>query len=503
MGGASNDCNLVTVFENVDVSSLITSSHGFTESLRIDVISSGQCRADRCGGSATSGEFILSSASSGATCTFVSATTSDALWNHPWNNQAPYRPTCNYNQQCASSSWNPDNRAGAGTGRYSWPTRGGRCTGCERHSVCQPGYYQRVAPGRSTDRRCAPCPAGKYQHDWGQVSCRDCPKGRYAEGTGSKGQWDCTACSAGQYGDATGMQWASGCKDCNAGRYGLPFKGACANGPCENAACSGACAPGRYGNMSRSKGSIEWASDQCSGACPAGKAACCGPNLPGVPCSTGCSDCTVCAAGWYAQRQSSACKECSEGHYSPGGEGVCRVCPAGKRSSIRQATTLGQCSNCDAGQYSSSKEYLHEVGSDENIEFQGPAGYGGDAWVQWNDLVCNSHPKLTVKARRSDHRYWYETLRIMAIPTPVVTPAPGPPELLTEDFEEVGHFQAWDALLLSRDMSTAAWARNYLNYGYNGRTPSWSTGPGRAFSGSYCESSPTPHLLFHSRCFAT
>ena len=178
-------------------------------------------------------------------------------------------------------------------------------TGGSSNDQCSGGCAAgRYGTGGSTDAQCTgPCPAGSYSAEGTgkTVDCHwntGCPAGRYQSGPGR-----CSWCPVGKYSDTTG---SSACLPCPGGRYGNT------TGSTTNQ-CSGACAAGRYGTAGSTNGG------QCS-ICSAGKWSAAGEN-----------SCENCPGGRYGNSSGLTTNQCSG------------VCAAGRYGSGLGSSTSKQC----------------------------------------------------------------------------------------------------------------------------------------------------------------
>ena len=149
-------------------------------------------------------------------------------------------------------------------------------------------------------------PDGKYTDQIGQLFCKDCPLGRFANPTSSRG------------------------------------KQSLQDG------CSGICPSGKYGD---SVGSIGPAENSCT-TCPPGTQ---NPhNASEASKHDDASDCTACPQGFYADKvMLDACKSCTPGKFQTGhGSSSCKSCPKG---AYQHSTGAVHCTPCDAGTYGTSE----------------------------------------------------------------------------------------------------------------------------------------------------
>jgi len=155
------------------------------------------------------------------------------------------------------------------------------------------------------------CPAGTYQDQTGQTSCKTCVTGGYCPGGGSAP----LACPAGTYQDQTGQ---TSCKTCTTGHY-----------------CSGT---GNTAPTSCPAGTYQDQTGQTS----------CKTCTTGHYCPGGGTTAVTCQAGTYQdQTGQSTCKSCSAGSYQDQtGQTTCKSCPAG---TFELSTGSSSCDECPGG----------------------------------------------------------------------------------------------------------------------------------------------------------
>ncbi|MEZ4760365.1 MAG: T9SS type A sorting domain-containing protein [Flavobacteriales bacterium] len=195
------------------------------------------------------------------------------------------------------------NWGAGGTGTFAYTRTTGTALPCgpgfyENNggcSPCPPGSY---CPDGIT---ALPCPAGRYQDQWGQISCVECDAGYFNPSIGAT---SCQACPAGSFSAITG---SVACVDCEAGFYN----------PLEGATSCLACAEGTYSNVTGSEVCL---------ACEAGY------YNP----VTAATECLACPAGEYsAQTGSIVCLLCEANTYNPVEAATsCLACPNGETSGM-------------------------------------------------------------------------------------------------------------------------------------------------------------------------
>lgn len=209
---------------------------------------------------------------------------------------------------------------------------------------------------------CDICPAGFYQDQTSQSSCKSCSVGRYImfpgadfasyceacpEGYSTIGHFrSCTICPVGRFNANIG----STCKDCPRGKYNFN-EGASTQELCKD------CPAGKYLN------SLGTSSSSCK-ACPGGRSSDKGSPLCG-PCPKGkyagftivedksVLECLDCSAGMYNdQKGQSSCKQCISGKYGTENglqaAGRCKICEPGEYNDLNGRTS---CKKCPQGRY--------------------------------------------------------------------------------------------------------------------------------------------------------
>ena len=206
------------------------------------------------------------------------------------------------------------NWGAGGTGTFAYTRTTGTAVPCgpgfyENNggcSPCPPGSY---CPDGIT---ALPCPAGRYQDQWGQVSCVECDAGYFNPSIGAT---SCQACPAGSFSAITG---SVACVDCEAGFYN----------PLEGATSCLACAEGTYSNVTGSEVCL---------ACEAGY------YNP----VTAATECLACPAGAFSdQVGSTECSLCPVDTYNPlEAQTTCLACPNGETSGVGAVacTPIGGC----------------------------------------------------------------------------------------------------------------------------------------------------------------
>ena len=185
--------------------------------------------------------------------------------------------------------------------------------------------YQACWEGHETgtDLVCKACKEGRYRGNTDTdshlvnvgVSCRSCPAGYFAAGTGYK---VCDACETGQYQTSCSQED----DDSNGNNDG------CVR--CKN------CPSGRYQNQTGARVCVYCGKGKFSSATAA--------KLP--------STCTDCVAGSYANDAgSTACKQCPNGWKSDDGAQMCTICDRGQFAATAGSST---CALCPTGQIASS-----------------------------------------------------------------------------------------------------------------------------------------------------
>jgi len=231
--------------------------------------------------------------------------------------------------------------------------------------TCPAGTYQDQT-GQTT---CKPCEAGKFS-PFGKSTCEyeatTCPKGTFASGTAA-----CTSCIAGKYNDAIGKTAETDCKTCLGSTtadqsdclqknvYAERSSGFCTDGDGSYIGTKEDCSEGA-GVLGFSDTTVKIVSDS---RYPRGcldfygikgegylffntdtSTTACGPGQP-------CLCKLICQAGTYQdQTGQSACKPCEAGKFSPFGKSTCEyeatTCPKGTYASGTAA-----CTSCAAGKY--------------------------------------------------------------------------------------------------------------------------------------------------------
>ena len=131
---------------------------------------------------------------------------------------------------------------------------------------CEPGYYSSAIGSTSG---CQFCPKGKYANKSGSSTCADCPAGRYGDkSTQVNESIACDLCAEGHYGDQPGATSRQCSGPCPVGSYSRPGALACK-----------LCPEGRYGNVAGS-GIVGYTTPVCSGECygAAVGSTCCPPS---------------------------------------------------------------------------------------------------------------------------------------------------------------------------------------------------------------------------------
>ena len=167
----------------------------------------------------------------------------------------------------------------------------------------------------------ANCPLGQFYNTafggFGDVRCRPCYTGRYADETGLT---ECKKCVAGKYNDAGSSISEDACKDCTAGKYSHEGYGQCSD-----------CGVGNY--------STAIAASSCN-RCP----------IKQYQDERGSTECKDCELGKYNDEHGlPVCKDCAAGQYNDErGLDVCKDCGTGKYSDV---TGLAICKDCDVNTF--------------------------------------------------------------------------------------------------------------------------------------------------------
>eukprot|EP00808_Paulinella_micropora_P008038 g38889.t1 len=151
---------------------------------------------------------------------------------------------------------------------------------------------------------CIPCPAGRYNNDYGQDTCLPCISPKVQP---QAGETDCFLCSAGTY-----PSNPSTCTACNPGFFSKAGSfdcKACTPGKTECLPCS----PGKYADKSEM--------DTCT--------LCSAPLVAKFGGATGCEECKE---GTYPS-SAAVCTDCLQGYYAMKGSFQCNPCESGKLSS--------------------------------------------------------------------------------------------------------------------------------------------------------------------------
>ena len=210
---------------------------------------------------------------------------------------------------------------------------------------CAEGKY--LKSGTTNDRvTCMNCERGKYRGDT-QVTCTDCPIGRFQDTSGGS---ECKECASGQYQLDEGKPYCTKCprgyeclkpkesgQPCPAGK----FQNKTGQSKCE------ACTEGWYQvNEGQSRCNLCEAGSKCSKAelnpqrCPAGE----------FQNKTGQTQCEECPKGHYrVEKGQSDCIACTTSHRCATAIKRPQQCPAGKFQDETGQTT---CEECPKGQYS-------------------------------------------------------------------------------------------------------------------------------------------------------
>ena len=199
------------------------------------------------------------------------------------------------------------------------------CTRCSAGYGIQAGQCVKCDAGYYSDgfRGCAPCLAGNYQADEGQLSCNPCPSGQYQDETGKS---SCKTCAAGTY------QTESGKTSCNTCEIDYACSGGASHVQCAT-------------NMGADAGS-----SVCSN-CPSNckdcnvPAACLQCN-PGYYISGG--GCIVCPAGSSCDGTTNQ-RVCGAGTYAVAGSSSCATCSSKTPECAECDSQTGECSVCKAG----------------------------------------------------------------------------------------------------------------------------------------------------------
>lgn len=209
---------------------------------------------------------------------------------------------------------------------------------CEQ---CPVGTYS------SSDTTCSLCPAGYYNDETGQLTCKGCATGTYS----APGAETCSVCPAG--GTPTrcpaGQSSVAGgaCTNCPAGKSSVAC-GPCTTCPTGQSSVAG----GPCTNPNCRAGQSGLAGAACTN-CPAGQSSLAGgacTKCPAGQTSVAGGACTNCPAGTYnATAGSSSCTPCPAGTSSSiTGATLCLPCGPGSSSSVQGATT---CTPCTVGYY--------------------------------------------------------------------------------------------------------------------------------------------------------
>ena len=273
--------------------------------------------------------------------------------------------------------------------------------------ICRAGYY---CPSNSASEK--ECPAGKYQDQIGQDSCKNCPPGFYCDtntvtptlcpagykcpegsSSGTKvkcqngeyqpftGQSSCLECPYGYYCGPGAITTPVVCPaekycetgtsqpatNCPPGTYtdktGLQDKKHCMACPpgkyCQNGSIQGDCKAGFYCESGSNTDSPDSFTNLGFGEpCPEGHYCLEGTLLP-TPCPLGkfrtskggasASDCSDCEAGFYCIPNDPVPKACPAGAYCPAGSSEPVECPRGTYSPNEKAKSSSSCVTCPAG----------------------------------------------------------------------------------------------------------------------------------------------------------
>jgi len=181
------------------------------------------------------------------------------------------------------------------------------------------------------------------------MSCRNCPKGRYAP-TGK--EESCLLCDSEQ-GLVAPKARSSSCLKCGAGTFASEQSHLCekCQPPTYSQTATNECTQCPPNQYSKDIGAticqtcdagkvVQQGQIQCV-ECPSGKVANSGDLL-----------CTTCASGKFSTV--TTCSECDSGTYSSEGQGECTNCEAGKYSTADKTI----CQSCPAGRFSKEKAPL-------------------------------------------------------------------------------------------------------------------------------------------------
>jgi len=247
--------------------------------------------------------------------------------------------------------------------------------------TCASGQYSPAAGASSCPYSATTCPAGTYYASGTATICDSCASGTYSTFGASSCPYTATTCPAGTYASGT----AAVCNSCDRGQYSTVGASSC---PYSATACpvgtyaSGAaacetCASGKYneqtgqtsesvackicdvGQYQNEEGKAEGCKTCASGTYSNGTS--CYRCLPGYYSA----NCEKCPVGRYTGWENNILYECRlcKGYQDEEGQGTCKKCPSG-RISLANRTT---CVTCPLGKYSDA-ENLNACKSCQNGE---------------------------------------------------------------------------------------------------------------------------------------
>jgi hypothetical protein len=196
--------------------------------------------------------------------------------------------------------------------------------------TCIAGKYQHNNSednsGEGSIGPCYECASGTYQDEVGQFSCKTCVGGKYSDA----GQSSCKSCVGGKYSDAgTGQITENVCKSCVGGKYSDAGTGQITESVCKS------CIDGTYSIAGASSCPFN------ANSCPPGSYA------SGVACD-------ACGTGKYqdqsGQTSEYSCKSCGTGQYNnQQGQSSCKTCASGQ---FQNQSGHSSCKNCTQATYS-------------------------------------------------------------------------------------------------------------------------------------------------------
>ena len=222
---------------------------------------------------------------------------------------------------------------------------------------------------------CRPCFPGQFAPP-GVQTCRNCPRGTYANAAGAS---SCTPCAAGSFNGALG---SSSCTACPVNTYqrgvGTLSCQGCPSGTATTTKGSVSCAACLPGSVS-SSGSFGCRSCVAGKFMSASGGSKCNNCLPGTESlSIGMTACNPCAAGKFSKTGGGACTSCPAGRYSKPGAMSCTPCAPG---SYAPADGLDKCTPCAPTMYAAKAGSLTCAACPDSTpgstsEFTGAMGCG-------------------------------------------------------------------------------------------------------------------------------